>query len=82
MTQHELERVATLANHPGFHALLKLLDEADNILLDQLESAGKDKEAELLSLWRGSRRFKRLIEDRPEALLDALQGQVGDPFVA
>jgi hypothetical protein len=72
MTQIELERLASLANHPGYRALLKLLDEADETLLAALETAGKEKETELLNLWRASRRFKKLIDGRPEALLDEL----------
>ncbi len=82
MTQHDLERVASLANHPGFHALLKILDEADTALLEKLESAPENKESEYLNLWRASRRFKRLIEGRPEQLLEELQSSLGDPFVA
>lgn len=68
MTELEKERVASLANHPGFAALLKLIDEADEILLRKLETSMGDEEAAQLSLWRGSRRFRRIIEFVPENL--------------
>tara|TARA_R110000868_G_scaffold56231_1_gene174220 strand:- start:240 stop:485 length:246 start_codon:yes stop_codon:yes gene_type:complete len=68
MTDLEKERVASLANHPGFKALLKLLDEADEILLQKLETSHGAEETAQLSLWRGSRRFKRIVEFIPENL--------------
>jgi len=73
MTQHELERIASLATHPGWHAILKLVDEADQILLDRLETAPADKETEILNLWRASRRFKKLVQNQPESLSAELE---------
>ncbi len=78
MTTLELERIATLANHPGFAALLKLLDEADELLLSKLETATKEKEAEILPLWRASRRIRKQFEGRPEALLETLGRNLGE----
>ncbi len=72
MTQLDRERIATLAGHPGWQGLLKLLDEADDVLLAQLENAPADKENEILYLWRASRRFKKLVQDYPENLADEL----------
>jgi len=81
MTQIELERIASLANHPGFLALLKVLDEADSLLLDKLYSANKKEEQELvLNLWKASRRFRKLIEGRPEELYNNLDIGAGDPY--
>ena len=78
MTQLELERLASLASHPGYQALLKILDEADDILLAELETTGGPKETELLNLWRASRRFRKLIAGRPEALLEELGHMFND----
>lgn len=78
MTRHELERVASLASHPGFHALLKLLDEADEVLLRKLEQSPCPNEIDHLNLWRASRRFKRIIEHRPEELYNELGNHLGD----
>jgi hypothetical protein len=77
MTDLEKERVASLANHPGFLALLKLIDEADEILLRKLETSFGDEETAQLSLWRGSRRFKRIIEFIPGNLAG---DQSSNPF--
>ena len=68
MTRLDNERLGSLANHPGFKALLKLLDEADELLLQKLENPDSLRESENLNLWRASRRFKRLIEFIPENL--------------
>lgn len=78
MTRIDQERIASLANHPGFKALLKLLDEADEILLIKLESASGDKETELLNLWRASRRFKKLIEHQPDQLYAELGNNINE----
>jgi hypothetical protein len=78
MTRHELERIATLANHPGFKALLTLLDEEDAVLLERLESTPNKDETALLNLWRASRRFKKLIENRPQDLHEQLGMALGD----
>lgn len=80
MTKLELERVASLANHPGFKALLKLLDEADAELLVKLETAAGDTEQSLLNLWRGSRRFKKLIQNTPNDLMEELGIHVFEDF--
>jgi len=74
MTHSELERVASLAGHPGFAALLKVLDEADGILLDKLEGADSVKEKEILSLWRASRRIRKILAGRPEQILEEIGG--------
>ena len=78
MTRHDLERIATLANHPGFHALLKLIDEEDEILLSRLEVTPNKDETAILNLWRASRRFKKLIENRPQDLHEQLGLALGD----
>lgn len=74
MTRLDKERIASLANHPGFIALLGMLDEADSILLEKLEIAPKEKEEEILSLWRGSRRFHRMIKSAPQDFFDTISG--------
>lgn len=78
MTPHELERISTLANHPGFKALLTLLDEADELLLQKLEASPNKDETAILNLWRASRRFKKLIENRPQELYEELGQHLGD----
>lgn len=78
MIRHELEAIATLAGHPGFKALMKLLDEADTELINRLESSPADKTEEILPLWRASRRIRRLLTDRPDTLLQELGAFLGD----
>ena len=79
MTRIDKERISLLNNHPGFTALLKMLDEADEILLEKLETAPKEKENDILPLWRASRRFKKLIKDSPAEFYEELGGTF-DPF--
>ena len=73
-----MERIATLASHPGYHALLKLIDEADTELLDRLENADAEKTVEILPLWKASRRVRRLLANRPESLAEELGNFLGD----
>lgn len=80
MTQSEMERVASLAGHPGFKSLMKLLDEADAGLLTKLEKVGEVDEAATLNLWRASRRLKSLIENVPAQLIDQLGINVFQDF--
>lgn len=82
MTKFELERVASLANHPGFKALLTLLDEADALLLERLEKPDPKLDTENLNLWRASRRFKRLIEYQPQNLLHEFGGSAFEDLVS
>ena len=76
MTRLETEHLASLSHHPGFHALLKLLDESDSILLEKLEKSSGVEEAAQLSLWRASRRFRKLIENEPMRLYQELGGNL------
>lgn len=74
MTRYEMERIATLAHNQAYKALLKMLDESDNLLLEKIETASGDKERELLDLWKASRRFKKLIAGTPEAFYAEVGG--------
>ena len=78
MTKLDMERIATLASHPGYHALLKLIDEADVSLLDRLETADPQLTTDILPLWKASRRIRRLLANRPEALAEELGNFLGD----
>lgn len=72
MTQYEIQAVASLAGHPGFKGLLKLIDEADDLLLSQLQKAPADKEIHILNLWRASRRIRTLLDGKPEEFLEVI----------
>ena len=75
MTQNELHHIASLKGHPGYLALLKLLDESDSILLEKIEQEDKtERIAQLLGKWKANRAFRRLITGRPEALYEELGG--------
>lgn len=68
LTKTEREYVGSLVGHPGYAGLLKLIDIADAELLERLENAPPEKEDQLLSLWRASRRIRKILTQEPEAL--------------
>lgn len=77
MTKLDMERIATLAHHPGYLALLKLLDENDCLLLEKLEKEDNpERSGFLLGRWRANRSFRRLITGQPEALYEELGGSI------
>jgi hypothetical protein len=80
MTQNELHHIASLKGHPGYTALLKLLDESDGLLLEKIEHEDStERMKELLGKWKSNRAFRRLITGRPEALYEELGGTIS-PF--
>lgn len=79
MTQNDLHHIASLKGHPGYAALLKLLDESDDLLLEKIEAATGEQLDFLLSRWKSNRAFRRLITGRPDALYEELGGTIS-PF--
>lgn len=68
MTQRDTELIAQLPGHPSYHALLRLLEEDEKILLSKLEKAMGEEAVELLALWKAHRRIAKTLADTPLSL--------------
>ena len=78
MTPADKERIGYLVGNPGYTALLSALDEIDTHLLLKLETATGPEEIAQLSLWKASRRYRRVLETLPAEL--ANEGTVSTLF--
>ena len=68
MTTRDNELISDITGHPSYKALIRLLEEDEQILLSKLERSQGEEAHERLLTWKAHRRIAKILAERPLAL--------------